>query len=59
MKWYKSFRSQVLECKKTGNRFLVKNLFVDGEISEVIACVPYKSFCDSCNCFEKRKEKGI
>ena len=54
MKWHKSFYQQVKECKKTGNRFRVKDPFFSD--IEVIVCVEFKTHCHSKACLAKRKE---
>jgi len=56
MKWHKSFYEQIQECKKTDNRFIVDA----GEFNQhpIVVCVPFRGFCSSKNCFEKRKQEG-
>lgn len=62
MIWHKSFHAQVQECHKTGNRFVLKtSQWVPDKIwtgYDIIVCVPYKSYCCSKNCFERRKKEG-
>lgn len=61
MKWYKSYQKQGQECKRTGNRFTVQlPLVLSGtnQMFEVICCVPFKTFCNSIACLERRKREG-
>ena len=56
MYWHKSYYDQIQECKKTGNRF-----WIDADEfnqPSVIACVLFKTYCNSSTCFEKRKKEG-
>jgi len=52
MKWIKGFQNQVQECNKTGNRFIVEHPF---EFVGTIVCVPFKTYCHSNACMEKRR----
>ena len=64
MKWYKSFREQCKECDNTANRFIIEDYFHsiyrNGKYYpiEVIACVPFRSYCNSGNCRNKREKEG-
>jgi len=60
MKWFKSYRRQGMECRETGNQFLVvqPGIFTKDPKKDVIVCVPFKTYCHSKACFEIRKEKG-
>ena len=51
MDWYKSYQRQGIECRKTGNQFNVKYPWHD---QDIIICVPFKTYCHSKACFEKR-----
>lgn len=53
MKWVESFREQGLICNETGNRFIVTSPYA----GPVIICVPFKTYCHSKSCFEKRYSK--
>ena len=50
MKWHKKYRDQFRECFKTGNRF---------RLQDILVCIPYKTFCDSKVCHEKRLQPDI
>ena len=55
MKWVKSFREQGQICEAADNRFLVRAPSYKGEI---VVCVPFKTFCHSEACREKRYPEG-
>lgn len=55
MKWKKSFIKQGVECRKTGNRFIVNAPYAK---SEVVVCLPFKTYCHSRACYKKRMEEG-
>lgn len=56
MEWFKDYSKQVKECIERGNRFIIEYLFyTDGR--EV--CVPFKTYCHSLACLEKREKEGI
>jgi len=59
MKWHESFRDQSMECKKTGNRFLIevpdaRGFYVSVPACAVIVCVQFKTYCHSKACREMR-----
>jgi len=57
MKWHKTYFDQIQECRKTDNRFIIETINFDAILNPwVVVCVPFKSFCSSKNCFEKRKK---
>ena len=62
MEWKKSFRAQVQECKKSGNRFVLKTpQWIPDKIwtgYDIIVCVPFCTFCHNKACFEMRKKEG-
>jgi len=49
--WHRSFRDQMIECKKTGDQFLVQDSFSD---HQTIVCVRFKTSCHSGVCRHKR-----
>jgi len=51
MKWVKSFEAQGQLCAKSGNRFIIKAPYLSGKC---IVCVPFKTFCHSKACRNKR-----
>lgn len=55
MEWVKSYQKQVVECRNTGNQFMVNypNPF-SGKAVDIIVCVPFKTYCHSRACVEKR-----
>ncbi|GAH14708.1 unnamed protein product [marine sediment metagenome] len=52
MKWHRSFRDQMIECKKTGNQFVVYDPFYHN--ATAIVCVPFKTYCHPEACYHKR-----
>jgi len=56
-KWHKSYYDQIQECKKTDNRFIINRApFITN--NDIIVCIPFKTFCNSAACFEKRNQEG-
>ncbi|HUU41835.1 MAG TPA: hypothetical protein VMW42_12940 [Desulfatiglandales bacterium] len=52
MRWLKSFREQMLECREVENSFMVEG--ISGE--RVLVCDRFKCRCHSGVCFDMRKD---
>jgi len=52
MKWYKSFSEQMRYCIKSGNSFVIEKNPCSS--NSVIVCVPFKTYCHSKACLDKR-----
>ena len=53
----KGFRDQYLECKESGNCFIIEWDEIYKWGCSVIVCVKHKTHCHSGACFDERKEK--
>lgn len=59
MKWHKSYQKQGVECRKSGNSFVVevpdaRGFYVFVPACAVIVCIPFKTYCHSKACREMR-----
>ena len=52
MIWKLSFREQYKLCQETGNQFIVRNPM--RMLDSILVCVPFKTYCNSGACREKR-----
>ena len=51
MKWYKSFRDQMIECNDNGNSFVIDSPY---NTRKIIVCAYFKTYCHSKACLDKR-----
>jgi len=52
MKWHESFRDQMIECRDSGNSFIIKNPAKPKD--SIIVCAYFKTYCHSKACLDKR-----
>lgn len=50
----KSFRDQYIECKASGNCFVITEMHPFYGLINMVVCVKYKTYCHSKACFEER-----
>jgi len=56
---YKSFGKQVMECKDSGNLFIIHDApTIKGEV-DVLVCIKHRTYCHSKACIEERTDGEV